>query len=170
MDMSTIPSDNSTNHTPTGPELTDHSAGGLVYRLINQQIEICMIKDSYGRWTFPKGHLEPDETSEAAAKREISEETGLPLADLILKDFLGEIDYYFNSTFESDGASVDEPKKIHKYVSYYLFEVPAAARLTAQPGEVEDIAWVPLAQMDERNEYEDNWPIIEKAKRFFSPQ
>lgn len=152
------------------PQATDHSAGGLVYRQLNNQIEICMIKDSYGHWTFPKGHLEPNETSEAAAKREISEETGLPMIDLELKQFLGEIDYNFISTFASDGASPDQPKKIHKFVAYYLFATKTTTPLTAQPSEVEDIAWVPLAEIDQKNEYQENWPIIEEAKLFFSLQ
>jgi 8-oxo-dGTP pyrophosphatase MutT (NUDIX family) len=53
--------------------MTEESAGGLVVR--NQ--EVLMIRDRFGRWTFPKGHLEPGETARQAAVREVLEETGV---------------------------------------------------------------------------------------------
>lgn len=38
---------------------------------------ILLIQDRYGVWTLPKGHLEPGESEEQAAVREICEETGV---------------------------------------------------------------------------------------------
>jgi 8-oxo-dGTP pyrophosphatase MutT (NUDIX family) len=38
---------------------------------------VLLIHDKYGRWTLPKGHLEAGETEQAAAVREVLEETGL---------------------------------------------------------------------------------------------
>lgn len=56
--------------TPDGPQvLLGHLGGPFFAR-----------KDA-GAWTIPKGELEPDETPEAAARREFEEETGLPLPD-----------------------------------------------------------------------------------------
>lgn len=151
----------------TEQTITHHSAGGIVYRRDHhQQTDVCIIKDSYGRWTFPKGHLEEGETVEEAAKREISEETGIPLDHLTLRKELGEISYRFQSTFERDGGSPDNPVLIQKYVTYYLFEAPYDTQLSAQEGEVEDITWVPLNALESHNEYEDNVPIINAAKQF----
>jgi len=53
--------------------LTEHSAGGIVVH--GQQV--LLIHDRYGRWTFPKGHVEAGETPEQAAVREVWEETGV---------------------------------------------------------------------------------------------
>ena len=36
-----------------------------------------MIQDRLGRWTIPKGHVEPGESLEQTALREVAEETGL---------------------------------------------------------------------------------------------
>lgn len=148
--------------------LTQHSAGGLVFRRSGQTFEICMIQDSYGKWTFPKGHLEAHETIEEAARREIAEETGIDESRLTLRRELGEIDYWFTSNFARDRGSQtsDEPVRIHKYVTYYLYEAPYDTDLTAQEGEVEAIMWVPLNEIDHYNEYEDNVPIIKRARQY----
>lgn len=151
--------------------LTQYSAGGAVYQKQNDQILVCMIRDSYGNWTFPKGHQEPNESLEQTAQREISEETGIPLGKLIYKTKLGTIDYWFSSSFARDRKDLpnnqsDEPIKIHKFVTYYLFEVPPTTQLKAQVGEVEAIDWVPLTEIEERNAYTDNQPIIGAALTF----
>jgi 8-oxo-dGTP diphosphatase len=46
----------------------DDGAGGRL---------ILLIHDKYGSWTLPKGHLEPGEDEQAAAIREVFEETGI---------------------------------------------------------------------------------------------
>ena len=39
--------------------------------------ELLLILDQYGRWTIPKGHLDPGESEAEAAMREVWEETGV---------------------------------------------------------------------------------------------
>lgn len=54
------------------------AAGGVVYTHgPDGALLLLIIQDRYGAWTLPKGHLEPDESAEAAAVREIAEETGI---------------------------------------------------------------------------------------------
>ena len=54
------------------------TAGGIVYRFDSQgKIELLLIEDSKGRWTRPKGRVEPGETYKQTARREIGEEAGL---------------------------------------------------------------------------------------------
>ncbi len=59
------------------------AAGGIVY---NERQEILLIfrRDT---WDLPKGHIDPGETPEQAALREVREETGLQ--ELVLHDFAG---------------------------------------------------------------------------------
>jgi 8-oxo-dGTP diphosphatase len=61
-----------------GPEGVVQAAGGLVSRGgENGQLEVLLVhRPRYDDWTFPKGKLEPGETHEQAALREVEEETG----------------------------------------------------------------------------------------------
>ena len=54
-----------------------HAAGAVVFRRTAEGIRFLLIYDGYGHWTFPKGHLEDGESSTAAARREVAEETGV---------------------------------------------------------------------------------------------
>ena len=54
------------------------AAGGVVIRQGEDGTELCVVhRPRYGDWTLPKGKLDPDETFEQAALREVREETGL---------------------------------------------------------------------------------------------
>lgn len=53
------------------------SAGGVVFRSIGGRLEIQLILDRYGKISMAKGKMEPGETVEQTALREIEEETGI---------------------------------------------------------------------------------------------
>ncbi len=55
----------------------ERAAGGVVVRERNGAREVLLIDDQYGKVSFPKGHLEPGESWEQAALREVQEETGV---------------------------------------------------------------------------------------------
>ncbi|WP_197319984.1 NUDIX domain-containing protein [Saccharomonospora sp. NB11] len=62
------------------------SAGILLYRLVSNTPQVLLghmggpfwARRDAGAWTIPKGEYEPDETPEAAARREFTEELGVP--------------------------------------------------------------------------------------------
>jgi 8-oxo-dGTP diphosphatase len=58
---------------------TVRAAGGVVTRLDGDgRTEVLVVhRPKYDDWSFPKGKLDPGETDEAAAVREVEEETGL---------------------------------------------------------------------------------------------
>ena len=54
------------------------TAGGIVFRRNKKgELEFLLYQDARERWTIPKGHIEPGETAQAAAVREVGEEAGL---------------------------------------------------------------------------------------------
>ncbi|WP_410874947.1 NUDIX domain-containing protein [Nocardia sp. A7] len=76
------------------------SAGVLVYRRADAGVEVLLghmggplwaNKDA-SAWSIPKGEYEPEETARDAARREFTEEIGLPVPDGAWID-LGQVSY-----------------------------------------------------------------------------
>jgi 8-oxo-dGTP pyrophosphatase MutT (NUDIX family) len=69
------------------------SAGGLVLRRREAGLDALLIGRGNSRiWTLPKGHVEPRESLEQAALREVREETGC-WGEIVTR--LNEISYWF---------------------------------------------------------------------------
>ena len=141
------------------PVKREFSAGGVVFHKITspkgEQFRILLIKDSYGRWALPKGHIAQEikgETTEQAALRECSEEAGIPLADLRIIGELGDVKYFFHLKGET----------IFKVVRFYLIE-SASSALKPQDEEVQAAEWFEPKAALEKNEYENSAEIIKKA-------
>lgn len=107
--------------------------------------------DRRGRllWSLPKGHIEPGETAEQTAVREVAEETGIH--SRVLRP-LGSIDYWF----------VAEDRRVHKTVHHFLLEA-VAGELSDEDVEVTEVAWVPLGELDERLAYADERRLVRRA-------
>lgn len=145
--------------TKTQPIEREVSAGGVVFRRKGARFWIAMMKDPYGKWTFPKGHVEKGEELEEAAARETLEELGLEQIRLL--EELGKIDIWFRDRFQKKG------KLIHKDIHYFLFETPANATLHPDPDEhVLAAKWVPVAQVFKESSYPDMVSILRRALDF----
>ncbi len=107
--------------------------------------------DRRGRlvWSLPKGHLEPGETPEDAAIREVEEETGI--RGTVLAP-LGTIDFWF----------VAEQRRVHKTVHHFLLEA-TSGELSDADIEVVEVAWVPLTDVHDRLAYADERRLIERV-------
>ena len=100
------------------------SAGGIVFRCTEAGVRFLLILDRHGNWGFPKGHIEGRERPEQAARREVTEETGLGALDPVGP--LGAIQWWFQ--FRGD--------RIHKRCHYFLYRAGAEQ---ATPQEEEGI-------------------------------
>jgi 8-oxo-dGTP pyrophosphatase MutT (NUDIX family) len=62
-----------------------------------------LVKGFTGKWSFPKGHREKNESPQECAKREIYEETGIVIDDIKdKKATFVSIYYYFNFDFKEE--------------------------------------------------------------------
>lgn len=70
------------------------TAGGVIFRRNKKgEVEFLLYQDARDRWTIPKGHIEPGESAQATAKREIGEETGLQ--NIELHGWLGKVNFRY---------------------------------------------------------------------------
>ena len=127
------------------------SAGGLVVDGNDMAARAALIGrlDRRGRlrWSLPKGHVEAGETAEAAAVREVAEETGI--TGRVLAP-LGTIDFWF----------VAEGRRIHKTVHHFLL-MAQSGELSDEDIEVEQVEWVPLTQLADRLAYDDERRLVQ---------
>jgi 8-oxo-dGTP diphosphatase len=127
------------------PFRREYSAGGVV---IKDRREVLLIKNPSGVWTFPKGHIEPGETKEEAAVREVKEETNI---DAEIVDYLGEISYFF----------VWGGVRIYKTVYFYLMRYVSG--IPVPSWEVKDARFFPLEKAERRLKYKGDKEIFSKA-------
>lgn len=94
----------------TGREV---SSGIILYRKVLGEPQFLILYYGRGQWTFPRGKIEKEERSFAAALRETKEETGLVRSDFKFADYFKA---YENWTFEKNN------RKVYKTVIFYLAE------------------------------------------------
>jgi ADP-ribose pyrophosphatase YjhB (NUDIX family) len=121
-------------------------------------IELCLIRPA-GRtvWALPKGWVEPGETHEMAALREIREETGM---DGDIEADLDTIEYWFYS--RGDQA------RVHKIVHFFL--VRACGGDTARHDhEVAEAAWFSVDRALDRMTYPNERQVVRRALESLEP-
>ena len=94
------------------PTRLQTSAGGVAFRHWRGELRVALISvGDQRRWQLPKGIVGSDETTEAAAVREVREEAGV---DTELIERLDKIEYWYVS--RERGQAV----RFHKFVYFYL--------------------------------------------------
>jgi len=132
------------------------SAGGIVVKGEKENLQILLIKDRFGHWTWPKGHIEKGETPGQAALREIREETGLRTLEIIKE--IGRQEYWFTQ----------DEKKIFKKVRIFLVKALENEELKIQTSEIQDARWYPPKDVLKTIEYEGSKDLLEKGINFLN--
>lgn len=128
------------------------SAGGIVFRRVpGEGAKYLLIRDSYGNWGFPKGHLEADESPAQAATRETAEEAGLD--HLVLQGPIRVIDWHFRF----------RGRHIHKYCHFFLFESPDGEPCPQVDEGITACQWRPLGEALDVLSYDNARGVLKRA-------
>ncbi len=130
----------------TDGHLTETSFGGVVVH----DGRVLVITPAGRRVTgLPKGGLEPGETPEEAAAREVREETGVTAR---VRAPLGDVTYWYRR-----GG-----RRVHKTVHFYLCDFVAGST-DDHDHEVDEARWIPLAEAQSALSYAGERALIERA-------
>ncbi len=124
-------------------ERTVRAAGGLVFRGDGDALEVLLVhRPRYDDWSLPKGKLHDGEDDEAAALREVEEETGLRCE-------LGP---------ELPSSAYRDQKGRPKVVRFWAMRPRGGAFRPHE--EVDDVRWLPLPAAREALSYERDREIL----------
>jgi 8-oxo-dGTP pyrophosphatase MutT (NUDIX family) len=139
-----------------GPATRDQiSAGGVVYRRQNGTTEIVLISvGTPSRWQLPKGLINAGESPEAAALREVREETGITSR---LREPLERIEYWYY------GQSRGQRVRFHKVVHFFLFEFQSG-NTADHDHEVNEARWVKIEQAPAFLAFKNEQKIVSQAR------
>jgi 8-oxo-dGTP pyrophosphatase MutT (NUDIX family) len=128
------------------------AAGGAIWRRVPTGVDVVLVhRPAYDDWAFPKGKLEPGETDEQAAVREVREETGL----------LCRLGTELPTTTYADGQG---RSKIVRYWSMTVVPAPGAATSSPTANAESDapLAPEPKARREIDKVY---WAPVDEARR-----
>jgi 8-oxo-dGTP pyrophosphatase MutT (NUDIX family) len=129
------------------------SAGGVVYRGEGDSVEIALASRRTRKgelvWGLPKGQIEPGESPEEAAVREVREETGL---EAEVEEPLGDTRYFY----------VWEGTRIRKLVHMFLLRA-IGGDIGQHDDEMEDVRWFARDEAVELAAYRGERAMIERA-------
>ena len=110
------------------------SAGGVVVRDRECVVIVPTRRAADGRrvLALPKGHVDPGETPEVTARREVREEAGV---ESTVREELGEVRYFY----------MREGRRIAKVVTFFLLDY-AAGSVDDHDHEVEEARWMALEE------------------------
>ena len=121
-----------------------------MHRERNNTREYLIIRHNGGHWSFPKGHVENDETEVETAKREILEETGL----------ITEINTAFRSM-----VTYSPKNGVMKDVVFFLASVTGGVE-RAQEEEIAQLEWFPFDEACEIVTFPTDTKVLEDAEEF----
>jgi bis(5'-nucleosidyl)-tetraphosphatase len=123
--------------------IKDESFGVIPLQLRDGVWYVFLILHAKGNhWSFPKGHADPHETPLQAATRELKEETGLDLKELLQEEPLIE-SYQFYRKNESVIKTV------------YYFPAIVSGEIALQGEEIRDGRWLPLNEASQRLSFKE---------------
>lgn len=132
----------------------EYSCGAIVFTRHSGQIRFVIVQEQAGAYSFPKGHMEGDETEQETARREIFEETGLCPA-------------FLPGFYMQDEYDLSEKPGTRKRVTYFLAEF-GDEPLVPLHGEIQRIHLLPYEEALALFDHESTRRILSAAHTFLT--
>lgn len=130
------------------------SAGGVAFRRVKSGLEVAIVsvKPSL-RWQLPKGIVDPGETPEITAVREVREEAGV---ETELIELIETVEYWYQR--------VQYGKRIryHKFVHFYLLQY-LSGDVKDHDHEIAESRWVSFEEAIKMLAFKSERGVVEKA-------
>ncbi|MFN2567253.1 MAG: NUDIX hydrolase [Gemmatimonadaceae bacterium] len=140
---------------PPPPVRRQVSAGGVAFRRAGEAIEVVIIRPrGTERWQLPKGLVDPGESPEVAARREVREEAGVE-AELVAP--IEDVQYWYVGT-DRDGVRVRFNKSVHFYLLAFR-----GGDVSDHDHEVAEARWVASDEAIELLAFKNERGVVAKA-------
>lgn len=150
---------NGNQHKAKLPTLEQVSSGGVAFRRDASGIAVALISvGKPARWQLPKGIVDPGETPEVTAVREVQEETGIK-ASLLEK--IDTIEYWYV------GSKGPQCVRFHKFVHFFLLAFESGD-ISKHDREVNEARWVDLQAARELLAFKNERVVLEKAEQLIN--
>ena len=131
------------------------SAGGVAFRWRDSEPELVIVSvKPKMRWQLPKGIVDPGETPQITAVREVREEAGV---ETDLMALIETIEYWYRAT------SYGKPVRYHKFVHFYLLQY-RSGDVSDHDHEIEEARWVSFEEAIEMLAFKTERGVVEKAR------
>ncbi|MFL5480436.1 MAG: NUDIX hydrolase, partial [Gemmatimonadaceae bacterium] len=135
------------------------SAGGVVFRRHNEQVEVVIISvGSERRWQLPKGLVDKGEKPEITAVREAREEGGV-VSELV--EHIETIEYWYAGI--ENGIRVRFHKRVHFYLLRYV-----SGDTKDHDWEVNEARWVPIEDAAGQLAFDNEKRVMAQARVLIS--
>lgn len=125
----------------------EKSCGAIIVRNNDDKLETLLIQMWGGHWSFPKGHVENDETEIQTAIREIKEETNL---DVTIDTRFREVSTYSPKT------------NVMKDVIFFI-AIPKTTKVINQKEEIQQSMWMEINEALNQVTFDNDREILKKA-------
>jgi 8-oxo-dGTP pyrophosphatase MutT (NUDIX family) len=135
------------------------SAGGVAFRWRDSQPEVAIVlMKPKLRWQLPKGIVDPGESPQVTAIREVREEAGVE-TDLL--KLIETIEYWYRS------VKYGKPVRYHKFVHFYLLKY-RSGDVADHDHEVEEARWVSPEEALKLLDFKSERDVVEKAREMIA--
>jgi 8-oxo-dGTP pyrophosphatase MutT (NUDIX family) len=131
------------------------SAGGVAFRRRGSRLDLAIVSVRPSlRWQLPKGIVDPGETPEVTALREVREEAGV---ETELIQLIETIEYWYRSVKNR------KPVRFHKFVHFYLLQY-RSGDVADHDHEIEEAKWVSFDKAVEMLAFKSEREVVAKAR------